>query len=383
MFAIRDASAPYALLDVLAESLSESGPQSLVLHLASHDGESLVGLVPGEESARSVLTVEGTLPGRVFVEQRATELEDADSVRLLLPVSERSYRLGVLELAYRALDDAQREAATEHAMLAAHLLITDGRYTDYYTCTRRLEPMELPAELQWQLLPPRAMGFGGISVAGMLVPAYDVGGDLFDYGAEPGIVHLAIFDVMGHGVTSSVISGLVAGAFRNARRRGADLADQARAVDTALRTFEQGVFTTGVLAEVDSSRGELRYVNYGHPDPLLLRGMGISRLAPSRRTLPMGLAEQAWPAGAAALETVGLQSGDVVILHTDGAIEIRDPQGHPLDDDGFDALVHKHAQDGTEPWELTRRLAGDLMTFRGGDLVDDATIAVLRYAPED
>ena len=383
LFSIRDASAPYALVDVLAQSLSQSGAQSLVLHLASHDGEYLVGLIPGEESPASVLEVDGTLPGRVFVEQRSTELEESGAVRLLIPVSERSYRLGVLELFFAELDDALRQTAAEHALLAAHLLITDGRYTDYYLCTRRVQPMELPAELQWQLLPPRAMGFGGISVAGMLVPAYDVGGDLFDYGAEPGVVHMAVFDVMGHGVVSSVIGGLVAGAFRNARRRGADLGEQALAIDSALRKFEQGVFTTGVLAEVDSARSELRYVNYGHPDPLLLRDGGMTRLTPSERTVPMGLGEEGEATDRAPVQTVSLRSGDVIVLHTDGAIELRDPDGAPLDDEGFEAIVHKHALEGTEPWELTRRIAGDLMSYRRSDLVDDATIAVLRYAPSD
>jgi serine phosphatase RsbU (regulator of sigma subunit) len=246
-----------------------------------------------------------------------------------------------------------------------------------------MEPMQLPAELQWQLLPPRAMGFGGVSVAGMLVPAYDVGGDLFDYGAEPGIMHMAIFDVMGHGVVSAVISGLVAGAFRNARRSGADLVAQGMAVDAALRKFEQGVFTTGVMAEVDPACGELRYINYGHPDPVLLRGGEVSRLTPSERAVPLGLTEPDWPVDYAKVQTVPLHYGDVIILHTDGAIEIRDPYDKPLDEEGFEALVHKHGQEGTEPWELTRRIAGDLMSFRRSDLVDDATVTVLRYAPED
>jgi serine phosphatase RsbU (regulator of sigma subunit) len=383
MFAIRDQAAPYALVDVLAQSLSKSGLQRLVLHLASHDGESLVSLVPGEEQPAGTMPVEGTMPGRVFVEQRPTEVEAGDGLRMLVPVSERSYRLGVLELIFPELDDALRETAIEHALLAAHLLITDGRYTDYYLCTRRMQPMALPAELQWQLLPPRAMGFGGVSVAGMLVPAYDVGGDLFDYGAEPGIMHMAIFDVMGHGVVSAVISGLVAGAFRNARRSGADLQAQGVAVDAALRKFEQGVFTTGVMAEVDPARGELRYLNYGHPDPILLRGGATSRLAPSERAVPLGLTEPDWPVHHAAVQTVALRYGDVIVLHTDGAVEIRDPHDKPLDEEGFEALVQKHAQVGTEPWELTRRIAGDLMSYRRSDLVDDATVTVLRYAPED
>jgi phosphoserine phosphatase RsbU/P len=379
---IRDDAPPYALVDVLADSLSRIGATHVVVHLASHDGERLVGLAAGDRAAHSVINVDGSLPGRVYAEQRQTEVGVDDGVRMLIPLSERAYRIGVLELRFPSVDQDIRRSAAEHAVLVAHLLITDGRYTDYYLRARRLEPMMLPAELQWQLLPPRAMGFGGVSVAGMLVPAYDVGGDLFDYSGEPDLIHLAVFDVMGHGIVSAVLSGLVAGAYRNARRVGASLQECARAVDQGLRSFGMDLFTTGIIAHVDPARGRLSYVNYAHADPFLLRDGQVHWLEPSSRALPMGLSEVECAAEDAEVQMLELRSGDVVVFHTDGATEIRDQRGVPLDDEGFAELVQRQAAIIDEPWELTRRIAAELMDYRKSDLVDDATITVLRYAPE-
>lgn len=381
LFSIRDASAPYALADVLSEALSETGASHMVLHLASHDGERLVSLVPGESSEPSILDVDGSLPGRVYAEQQQLEVEEGSQTRLLIPVTERSYRLGVLDLTLPSLDDELRRKAAEYAILAALLLLIDGRYTDYYLCTRRIEPMQLPAELQWQLLPPRAMGFGGVSVAGMLVPAYDIGGDLFDYSAEPGVIHVAVFDCMGHGIHSAVVSGLVAGAYRNARRNDQDLSARAAAVDSALRHFGMEFFATGIIGEVDTARGQLRYVNHAHADPLLLRQGSLQALEPSGRAVPLGLADGRSVIQDAEVQTIDLEPGDVLVFHSDGAVEIRDPQGLQLDDQGFAELLERQAKVCDEPWEMTRRVAGELMAYRQSDLQDDATLMILRYAP--
>ena len=57
-------------------------------------------------------------------------------------------------------------------------------------------------------------------VAGIVEPAYDVGGDCFDYAANGPTFDLAIMDAMGHGLGSATVSGLAMGAYRNDRPRG-------------------------------------------------------------------------------------------------------------------------------------------------------------------
>ena len=65
---------------------------------------------------------------------------------------------------------------------------------------------------------------GGTTVAGLLEPAYEVGGDCFDYALNGDVMlDVAVFDAMGHGLPSSIISGLAVGAYRHARRTGVPL----------------------------------------------------------------------------------------------------------------------------------------------------------------
>ena len=46
--------------------------------------------------------------------------------------------------------------------------------------------MTLAAEMQWSLLPPLSFAAGGVTIAGLLEPAYEVGGDCFDYAYNAG-----------------------------------------------------------------------------------------------------------------------------------------------------------------------------------------------------
>ena len=57
-------------------------------------------------------------------------------------------------------------------------------------------------------------------VTGLLEPAYEVAGDAFDYALNDDRLHVAVFDGMGHGIASTLLSTLAVGAYRHARRNG-------------------------------------------------------------------------------------------------------------------------------------------------------------------
>jgi serine phosphatase RsbU (regulator of sigma subunit) len=57
------------------------------------------------------------------------------------------------------------------------------------------------------------------AVAGALEPAYEVGGDTFDYAAQPEALTVSVTDAMGHGLQAALLAGLAVAALRNARRQ--------------------------------------------------------------------------------------------------------------------------------------------------------------------
>jgi len=87
--------------------------------------------------------------------------------------------------------------------------------------------------MQWSMLPIGAYSCDQFSLVGQLDPAYDVGGDLFDYAAGTDELFVSVIDAMGHWPRASLLGTLAATTLRNARRTGLALADQLRQADRA------------------------------------------------------------------------------------------------------------------------------------------------------
>jgi hypothetical protein len=81
-------------------------------------------------------------------------------------------------------------------IFAGYLLAAHARHTDLYHRRRRRKKMMLAATLQWDLLPPLTFTVAPVAVAGILEPAYEVGGDCFDYAANTPALDFMIMDAM-------------------------------------------------------------------------------------------------------------------------------------------------------------------------------------------
>ena len=151
---------------------------------------------------------------------------------------EGNERLGVVgyELAGLPADpDAFVAAVVKLTAQAAELVVTKSDYGDFFEFHRRREPMSIASDLAWQLLPPLTFGCDRAVISGALAPAYDLGGDTFDYGVDAEIARIAVFDAMGHGLEAGLLATVAVAAYRNSRRKRLKLAETAAAVDEAIR----------------------------------------------------------------------------------------------------------------------------------------------------
>ena len=116
-------------------------------------------------------------------------------------------------------------------VFAGLVVASAARVSDVPYVRRRGRAMSLPAGMQWDLLPPLSARTAGALIAGVLEPAYDIAGDAFDYAVNGADLHFAIIDGLGHGLGSTLLTGLAVGAYRHARRNGAPVADMVSAYD--------------------------------------------------------------------------------------------------------------------------------------------------------
>jgi serine phosphatase RsbU (regulator of sigma subunit) len=370
---------PSQLAPLVAELGAAVGMADAVIYLADYGQTRLMPLPYSGMPVRLPLGVEGTLAGHAYRTCSPHNGEGTDGTRRLwLPLSEGSERLGVLEVTVAAADaETIRPAAEDFADLVAALLVTRWAYGDVFELVRRVRPMELPAEIQWRLLPPTTMKAEGVSLSGLLEPWNEVGGDAFDYALNDGRLHVALFDAMGHGLNATLLSTLAVGAYRNARRGRADLWSMYEAIDVAIaEQFPNGHFVTGLLLELDVKTGELSFVSAGHLLPLLIRHDRPIKLPPVRPMTPFGLR---FTDGHPTVHQLQLEPGDQLVLYTDGVIEARRLGQFFSEERLADFVVRASASGHTGP-EVLRRLIQAVLAHQDGVLQDDATLILLEWA---
>jgi hypothetical protein len=362
------------LLDQLSDAVGAVGVRLLIADVEARRFEMRPGLVAGEVPHSQEIEIEGSVHGRAYTDGVLERTAIGGSPVLITPVTARHERQGVLEvtLAQHPTDE-DADVVETTGVLLGYLVTAGDLWTDEFHYARRRREMTLAAEIQWSLLPLAAFESRDVSVAGALEPAYEVGGDAFDYACGYDELTLGIFDSMGHGLRASRLSALCVSTFRNARRAGRPLVEQAARIHETLRPgFETEGYTTGALLGVDlRSPGDSIVVNAGHEHPFLQRdGAGAVQL-PLEAEVPFGMPFDSQRR----VQRLPLQAGDRLTLFSDGIIEAQ-PDGGAMY--GLEALAQ--LLDGARnlpPREVARLITQAVRDHRAADLQDDATVVIL------
>lgn len=374
---------PDAIVETLTAATAAMDARDLVLYLIDYEQVALMphpDVLPHGEQP-SVATIDGSMAGRAFQTSTVLAAERDDGWHVWVPVTERSNKLGVLSITVPVWDEEIEYFCVELGHAAAYLLMASSRYTDLPHLLRRRKDMDLAAEMQWSLLPPLSFATGGTSLAGLLEPAYEVGGDCFDYAVNDGVLDLAIFDAMGHGLVSAMLASLLIGAYRHGRRGGLDLPGLATSIDEAARLFPgPRTFATALLARLDIAAGRLTWMTCGHQHPIVVRRS--TTLAPAEVTtgLPLGLGALGPVVGT--VVEIDLEPGDGVLFYTDGITEARPVSGEFFGEDRLRDLLEREHLAGGQPTEIIRRLVRSAVAHSESRLRDDATLLYLRWGTD-
>jgi len=366
--------------DVLRRTL---GVLSATFLIADAAGGTLVDL----EDPDGRFALDGTDPGRAWREQRT--VHDGRGWAYV-PVTVRGDALGVLAVQMPARDasadaapgaGANREAADEQLAAVAHalgyVLIANQRHTDRYETAMRSVEFTLAREIQRRLLPAGFVCEGGsFTIAGWLEPSASAAGDTFDYVASPDRLTASLTDATGHDLGAAMVATLTVNALRNARRRGAGLAEQANAANTALLNHEgDRDYVTGILLEMNlrssgdeqrpGDRTVARIINAGHPGALLLHEGQVASVAPANNPL-FGVREHDFE-----VQEIELSPGDRLLMMTDGMFE-RSAASFDLPGALRDT-AQEHAR------SVAQGIARIFLETVGGDIQDDAALLLLEW----
>ncbi len=363
---------PDQLGSFLARRAARFGMRELSVYVTDYEQRHLV---PIAGSCMEVsIDLDGSTGGKAFTS--GTQLEEPTGIgtRLWSVVVDGAARLGVMAVSFVEIDREARLLADSLAGVVAALLVTRGQCTDAYTTLRRSQKITLAAEMQWQLLPPLSLDSGRVSVAGLIHPAYEVGGDSFDYAVNGDSLDFAVFDAMGHGLDSSQLAHLAVTSYRHSRRSGLDLEAAYRAMDEAIAATGTGEeFVTCILGRLDVLDGNLTWINVGHPLPLLVRGGEVLGSLSCEPTLPAGLGGEL-----AEIAHDVLEPGDRLFCITDGVVDAHRPGGEDFGEERLKALLGAQTRAGLDAAETVRQLTHTVLDHLGF-LSDDTTAFLIDF----
>jgi len=230
--------------------------------------------------------------------------------------------------------------------------------------------------IQAALLPVDAPEVSGSEFASHYRAATEIGGDYFDFLTMPsGEIGIAFGDVSGHGLTSGIVMAMAKSALLV--QVGYD--PSPRAVmnvlnDIVMRTAPKRILMTFFFGLLDPETQTLRFSSAGHLDPYVYRADTKRLESLSSWGFPLGVKRRE-PFGE---HTVDFESGDRLILYSDGLIEAIDDDGDPYGFERFEKTIldcgHMHAED------IKKTLLNSIRKFtRNRPPEDDQTLVVVSF----
>jgi AcrR family transcriptional regulator len=351
---------------IIAEAQRLPGVSSAAIYVVDLDGASLQRLAGADTFPAQVtapLAVGPEVPREGVAAIRAV-FEDLLPGATVAPLQLRGRAIGLL-LAVGTASDQLRDLASE----AAVALALAPSYSDYIDTVRRTRPTSPAAEIQQNLLPPRIVRVGGATLAGNVLPGYEIGGDWFDYTENPRGTWIGIADAAGTGPAAAGIGAVTLGAFRSVRRESTNPAESLLAMHQVLLELGAGAAgSTATIGHWNAPASTFRWVTAGDEPPFRITADG--RLIPLEGDLQPPLGSPDFPDQ--------LPTNETRLEKTERLLLLSDSFTHSTHGLGIPAITRAVAKAGNNAAPATLRAIEDLLREEHPDqLEDDATIIVL------
>ena len=237
--------------------------------------------------------------------------------------------------------------------------------------------LRVARDIQMSMIPTSFLTSPGqtdVDMSGLVVPAKEVGGDLYDFYDRDGKLFFCIGDVSGKGVPAALVMSVTRSLFRSVSAHEKSPQRIVTAMNGSLADMNQNdMFVTCFLGVLDLKTGHLRYCNAGHNAPVRI-GPGRAAFLDVVPNLPLGV----MPGMHYQEQETDLSFGEGLFLYTDGLTEAENTD-HQLF--GEARLLEDAVRFGGEKADsFIKSMAAEVKShIRGCDPSDDLTMLVVRF----
>ena len=279
--------------------------------------------------------------------------------------------IALLVIAFLSFYLYRRQLAARRLKHAYHqLAVAYDQLEETTSAKERIESeLRIARDIQMSMVPHTFPERSDLDLYGLMNPAKEVGGDLYDFEIIDNQLYFCLGDVSGKGVPASLFMAQAIRLFRalaKQRRKPCDIAT--RLNNELSENNDNGMFVTMFIGEADLTTGHLYYCNAGHNPPLL-----DGEFIDVDSNAPIGL----WPELDFVGEEVDCISGKLLFIYTDGLNEAENPAQEQFGDDQLQQMLQQMKSDSAK--QVVERFRQAVETHRNGAAPnDDLTMLAIR-----
>lgn len=302
---------------------------------------------------------------------------------IALPIMVKGKQEGSLVLLQEVVDAFNREmvdiivtfVSQASVSLENFRLISEALENERYK-----EQLKIAKSVQKSLLPSALISTSDFEIDAVSFAADEVGGDYYDMvDMGGGLYKLIIADVSGKGTSAAFNMAQMKGVFHSLAQNQDGVTEFIVRANAALGDcLEPSSFITATYFEIDTNKKEINFVRAGHCPTLFFRNETQDACYFKTEGLGLGIVRNSDYATYVERNSIKYQSGDLLLLYTDGITEARNKDSQQFGSDGLKKALLEN--DRSTPSDLRKGIIKDLNEFLAGNkLDDDYSIVTLKF----
>ena len=237
--------------------------------------------------------------------------------------------------------------------------------------------LRVASEIQQNMLPHSYMQHDDVDIFGKLVPAREVGGDLYDYYIRDEKLFFCIGDVSGKGAPSAMVMSVIHSLFRAFSTHENNPARIMQAINEAsCQGNDSNIFVTMFIGVLDLPTGRLRYCDAGHDAPIIIEN-GELRMEECNPHLPVAVFDDV----KYDVQETLLKPDSTLFLYTDGLTEAMNIKHKQFGIKRVEEVLAANHQ--LHPQQLLEAINLQVREFVGdAEQSDDLTMLAIHYTPK-
>jgi serine phosphatase RsbU (regulator of sigma subunit) len=239
--------------------------------------------------------------------------------------------------------------------------------------------LTLAHDVQISLMPKEQPSIPGFDIAGMSLPAQEVGGDHFDYAFTGGgndTFAISVVDVSGKGMQAAMSAVFTSGAYSSEVKRSNSPGEILTRLNRSIFAHtKRGQFVSFLLGVINLPGKTLCFANAGQTKPMLFSSKGTESMNSVGVMFPLGMKEDSTYDE----RTVQLQAGDIILLLTDGITEAMNTQKEMFGVENLEKCLQQINLPVMTAQQILSQITACVRRFSNGSPQhDDMTLVVVK-----